>query len=52
MYVDDILITENDAVVIFSMINQLRHSFAMKDLGNIGYFLGIEAHRTSVGLHL
>lgn len=52
VYVDDILITGNDTAIIFSMINQLQHSFAMKDLGNFGYFLGIEAHRTSAGLHI
>lgn len=26
--------------------------FAMKDLGPLHYFLGIEAHPTSIGLHL
>lgn len=50
--VDDILITGTDKSIIFLVIKQLQQSFAIKDLGDLGYFLGMEAHRTSDGLHL
>jgi hypothetical protein len=34
------------------LINQLQADFAMKDLGSLHYFLGIQAIRTAAGLHL
>jgi histone deacetylase 1/2 len=45
VYVDDIIITSNDDSTIFSIISQLQCEFVMKDLGELSYFLGIEAAR-------
>ena len=49
---DDILVTSNDQNFITNLISQLQLEFAMKDLGQLTYFLGIEAIRNSSGLHL
>ena len=47
MYVDDILVTGEQAIA--SLISQLHHVFALKDLGEIHFFLGIEAIHTALG---
>lgn len=52
VYIDDILITGNQSAIIFSFVTQLRSTFAMKDLGDLGYFLSMQAHRGSTSLHL
>lgn len=52
MYVDDIILTGNHEPTVDCLIGKLKGEFAMKDLGALGYFLGIQALRTSTGLHL
>lgn len=42
LYVDDIIITGDNVILLNSIIAQLSSEFAMKDLGNLHYFLGIE----------
>ena len=42
IYVDDVIITGNNEKEIQSTINNLSSKFALKDLGNLHYFLGIE----------
>ena len=42
MYVNDIVITESDSKGISSLKSFLQSQFHIKDLGMIGYFLGIE----------
>lgn len=42
LYVDDIIITGNNTSLLNSVILQLSCEFAMKDLGRLHYFLGIE----------
>lgn len=42
IYVDDIIITGNNNVVIDTVIKQLNATFAINDLGQLSYFLGIE----------
>jgi hypothetical protein len=42
LYVDDIIITGDDNVLIESLIHGLRSNFKMTDLGNATYYLGIE----------
>jgi len=52
IYVDDILITGNSTLPFNSSSNLNQH-FALKNLGSLQYFLGVEAHWTSDGgLHL
>jgi hypothetical protein len=50
--VDDIILTSNHSETLTTIINKLQADFAMKDLGSLTYFLGIQATRNTVGLHL
>jgi hypothetical protein len=52
VYVDDIILTGNDSETLTTIINKLQADFAMKDLGSLTYFLGIQATRNTAGLHL
>jgi hypothetical protein len=52
VYVDDIILTGNHQPTIQCIVNKLQLDFALKDLGSLSYFLGIQATRDSVGLHL
>jgi hypothetical protein len=52
IYVDDIIITGNHPATITLLIDKLQSDFALKDLGDLSYFLGIQAVRNSEGLHL
>jgi hypothetical protein len=52
VYIDDIILTGNNEETIHWLVTNLQADFAMKDLGPLGYFLGIQATRNSNGLHL
>lgn len=52
IYVDDIIVTGDSRALISSFIAELQKSFALKDLGNLHFFLGIEVSHTAHGLHL
>lgn len=52
LYVDDILVTGNNIEYLTEFIQKLGDVFAMRDLGKIHYFLGIEVTHTSDGLFL
>lgn len=52
LYVDDIIITSNDPYSISTLIQQLAKEFAMKDLGPLHYFLGLEVYRSRDTLFL
>ena len=52
IYVDDIILTGNDDQFLHSLIKHLSTEFALKDLGDIHYFLGIEVHRHPNGITL
>jgi hypothetical protein len=52
VYVDDIIVTGTHSSAISTLFNKLQQDFAMKDLGPLSYFLGIQAVRDSTGLHL
>ncbi|XP_026399431.1 uncharacterized protein LOC113295295 [Papaver somniferum] len=45
LYVDDILLTGNSPTMINNLIVCLKKEFAMKELGDLGYFFGLEAVR-------
>lgn len=47
VYVDGILITGNDSAEISDLITQLHTIFTLKDLGNLHYFLVLEANYIS-----
>jgi Reverse transcriptase (RNA-dependent DNA polymerase) len=52
VYVDDIVVTGGDRHQIARCITDLHHRFSIRDLGDIHYFLGIEAQVNTSGLYL
>ena len=42
IYVDDIIITSSQPVAIDDLLRSLTHEFAVKDLGTLNFFLGLE----------
>ena len=52
VYVDDILVTRPNQLLISQLISDLNAVFALRHLGDVHYFLGIEIHRTTTALHL
>lgn len=52
VYVDDIVITGDDAGEIKFLKKKLGEAFEVKDLGSLRYFLGIEIARSSNGIVL
>lgn len=52
VYVDDILITGNNPALIQRIIASMGSKFAIKDLGSLHYFLGIEVVNVPTGLIL
>jgi hypothetical protein len=51
-YVDDIIITSSHPAAISQLISDLHESFALKDLGPLHFFLGVEATWHNDDLHL
>jgi len=52
VYVDNIILIGNNKDTISWIFSKLKSEFALKDLGELSYFLGIQAIRDSNGLHL
>ncbi|XP_071694579.1 uncharacterized protein [Rutidosis leptorrhynchoides] len=52
VYVDDIILTGNNRDLIIKFISRLNVEFAIKDLGRLSYFLGLEVTYTDSGLFL
>ncbi|KAG8480521.1 hypothetical protein CXB51_024618 [Gossypium anomalum] len=52
IYVDDLLITENDGGMVAELKGILHLNFNIKDLGHLKYFLGIEVVRSKEGIVL
>jgi histone deacetylase 1/2 len=52
VYVDDIIVVSSSPAAIDWLIQQMRSSFALKDLGQLNYFLGIEVKALDGGLLL
>lgn len=52
IYVDDLIITENNIDSIAQLKKNLQHQFPIKDLSPLKYFLGIEIATSSKGLFL
>jgi hypothetical protein len=52
IYVDDILITCSRPSEIHKLINELNVEFAVKDLGPLNFFLGIQVLKCSTGVFL
>jgi histone deacetylase 1/2 len=52
IYVDDVIVTSSSYQAISVLLQQLGENFALKDLGDLLYFLGIEVTHCSDGLVL
>ena len=52
VYVDDIIITGASKSEIAKIKLQLSNAFKLKDLGNLGYFLGLEVAKSKNGIFL
>ncbi|XP_051214438.1 uncharacterized mitochondrial protein AtMg00810-like [Lolium perenne] len=52
LYVDDIILTASTAGLLRQLTDRLRAEFALKDLGPLHYFLGIEVVRRADGFFL
>lgn len=52
VYVDDFIITGNNPQLIQHLIHDLNQTFALKDLGTLTYFLGVQITKSAAGLHL
>jgi histone deacetylase 1/2 len=52
VYVDDIIVASSSEVATKALLKNLESEFALKDLGELHYFLGIEVKRSSKGLLL
>lgn len=52
VYIDDIIITENNDDLLECIVDDLANKFSIKDLGTLLYFLGVEVISCSFGLLL
>jgi histone deacetylase 1/2 len=52
IYVDDIIVTSSSETAVTALLRNLRGEFALKDLGELHYFLGIEVKHNSDGIIL
>jgi histone deacetylase 1/2 len=52
IYVDDIIVVSSSQEATNAMLTALGKEFALKDLGDLHYFLGLEVHKVSDGLIL
>jgi histone deacetylase 1/2 len=52
IYVDDIIVTGSSQEAIDALLRDLKQDFALKDLGDLHYFLGIEVIKDEGGIVL
>lgn len=52
IYVDDMIMTGNDALLMSHIIEFLGTQFKIKNLGSLSYFLGIQVTQTTMGLFM
>lgn len=52
LYVDDIIVTGSNQSYVSELVLQLGREFAMKDLGPLHFFLGVEVSYFAGGIHL
>jgi hypothetical protein len=52
VYVDDIIVASSSSVAVFALLRDLKDDFALKDLGPLHYFLGIEVQHLFDSFHL
>jgi hypothetical protein len=52
VYVDDIIVASSSSKATEGLMCKLNQEFALKDLGDLHYFLGIEVHKVTNGVIL
>ena len=52
VYVDDIIVASSTEKATAALLQDLREEFALKDLGDLHYFLGIEVSKVREGIVL
>jgi hypothetical protein len=52
VYVDDIIVTSSQPHVVTTLLKNLCDDFALKDIGDLHYFLGIEVKKVNDGIML
>jgi len=52
IYVDDIIVTSSCPEAVTALLQDLKQDFALKDLGELNYFLGIEVQKQKDGILL
>ncbi|KAL5555993.1 hypothetical protein UlMin_038229 [Ulmus minor] len=52
IYVDDMIITGSNDLSLQKFVKRLHCLFALKDMGNLHHFLGIEVKTDNTGMHL
>jgi hypothetical protein len=52
VYVDDIIVASSSSVATTTLLTDLQADFALKDLGDLHYFFGIEVKKVSNGILL
>jgi hypothetical protein len=45
IYIDDVVVTSSSNQVVEALLADLRQDFALKDLGPLHYFIGIEVEK-------
>jgi histone deacetylase 1/2 len=52
VYVDDIIVVSSTEKATTALLQDLKKDFALKDLGDLHYFLGIEVNKVNDGIVL
>jgi hypothetical protein len=52
VYVDDIIVISSSPIAVDGLVSRPSQQFAIKDLGTLHYFLGVEVHALKTGLSL
>jgi hypothetical protein len=52
VYVDDIIVASSSSSATADLLHNLQNEFALKDLGTLHYFLGIEVSHAKEGIYL
>jgi len=52
LYVDDMVLTASSSTLLQRIVTDLRSEFAVKDMGDLRFFLGIDVQRTVDGFYL
>lgn len=52
VYVNDIILTASSSSLLHRVVDKLRQAFAIKDLGELHFFLGVQVRRDASGFYL